>query len=72
MCLPFWDENPVIVREVPHALRRATAVFVLIALVSLGQHLRPDITAKPGAPIEVGVVAPPAPTSTPPSTWRPR
>lgn len=72
MCLPFRDENPVIVYEAQRALHRATATFVLIVLVSLNQYLRPDVSAQPGAPIEVGVVAPPAPTSAPPSTWRPR
>ena len=72
MCLPFRDENPVIVYEVQRALHRSTAVFVLIVLLSFNQYLRPDIRAKPGAPIEGGVVAPPAPTSAPPTTWRPR
>jgi hypothetical protein len=72
MCLPFRDENPVIVYEAQRALHRATAIFVLIVLTSLNQYLRPDISSKPGVPIEVGVVAPPAPTSASPSTWRPR
>lgn len=72
MCLPFRDENPVIVYEAQRALHRATAVFVLIALTSLSQDLRPDISSKPGVPIEVGVVAPPAPTSAPPPNWSPR
>lgn len=72
MCQPFWDENPVIVYEAQRALHRATATFVLIVLLSLNPYLRPDISANPGVPIEVGVVAPPAPTSAPPTTWRPR
>ncbi|RAS58992.1 hypothetical protein C8D87_11645 [Lentzea atacamensis] len=72
MCLPFRDEYPVIAYEAQRALHRATAVFLLIVLTSLNQYLRPDISSKPGVPIEVGVVAPPAPTSAPPSTWRPR
>ncbi|MCX2948986.1 hypothetical protein [Lentzea sp. NEAU-D7] len=62
----------MIVYEAQRALHRATATFVVIVLLSFNQYLRPDITAKPGAPIEVGVVAPPAPTSAPPTTWRPR
>ena len=72
MCLPFRAESPVIVYEAQRALHRAAAVFVLIVLTSLNQYLCPDISAKPGIPIEVGVVAPPAPTSAPSSTWRPR
>ncbi|WP_143091918.1 hypothetical protein [Lentzea albida] len=62
----------MIVYEAQRALHRATATFVLIVLVSLVPYLRPDISAKSGDPIEVGVVAPPAPTSAPPTTWRPR
>ena len=72
MCLPFRDENPVIAFEVQRALHGATTVFLLLVFVSLNQYLRLDFAAKPGAPIEVGVVAPPAPTSAPSSAWRPR
>lgn len=74
MCLPLRETDPVIAEEAPKAQRRAAALFTLIVLAGVSDELRPEVTFRPGMPVEVAPAPPHGATSAPPTypTWRPR